>query len=362
MEQYSWHEIETWAKRGETERITDLGTVLAEQRRETYERLRMLDGDLGHVLRVLALTPGRRFVQQLLPLAVQAGQARMGHGCAPRLLASLIAEAQPLEDALYVLRDSGDRHEELRACLFHELLLRGTDPETLVPRHALRPDRTLHRLAWLPDRLADMERGAGFHSRSYQGRRKGFRYGLSAPVGVDRGARRAAAAGHVLREVSSLDAIAAIGWPPEAGGWGDHEARVFVADQPIPRDEVLAVLATLPMDCVAGLGDDDRFEGEPCSLDDVWQTLFATGSLGGIYHEGIYGAYGRLAAWRSIAELSGAGPAESAQEVERRARACAWYRFEADSEWFHNELDDYGIAALTPDGRRLAVLAATDTD
>jgi hypothetical protein len=206
-----------------------------------------------------------------------------------------------------------------------------------------------------------MERGAGFPNWAYRGGAKGFKYGLSAPVGVDRCARRAAA-GHVVREVSSLDAVTAIGWPPEAGGWGDHEARVFVADRPIPREEVLAVLTTLTMDCVAGLGDDDRFEGEPCSLDDVWRTLFATGSLGGTYHEGIQGAYGRLAAWRSIAELSGAGPSASAQEVERRARACAWYRFEADSEWFHNELDDYGIAALTPDGRRLAVLAATDTD
>jgi hypothetical protein len=50
------------------------------------------------------------------------------------------------------------------------------------------------------------------------------------------------------------------------------------------------------------------------------------------------------------------------REVEHRARACAWYRFEADSEWFHNEIDDYGVDALTPDGRRLAVLAATGTD
>ncbi|WP_254707406.1 DUF6183 family protein, partial [Streptomyces lunaelactis] len=32
-------------------------------------------------------------------------------------------------------------------------------------------------------------------------------------------------------------------------------------------------------------------------------------------------------------------------------------------EWFHNDIDaDYGIATLSPDRRRIAVLAATDTD
>ncbi|GAA1928452.1 DUF6183 family protein [Streptantibioticus ferralitis] len=75
------------------------------------------------------------------------------------------------------------------------------------------------------------------------------------------------------------------------------------------------------------------------------------------------GAYGRLAAWRSMAGLGGAPADASAQEVEDHARRSTWFHFEADADWFHNEIgDDYGIAALPPDGRRIAVLAATDTD
>jgi hypothetical protein len=36
---------------------------------------------------------------------------------------------------------------------------------------------------------------------------------------------------------------------------------------------------------------------------------------------------------------------------------------EAYADWFHNDIDaDYGIAALSPDFRRIAVPAATDTD
>ncbi|MGW7369952.1 DUF6183 family protein [Streptomyces sp. NPDC054841] len=53
----------------------------------------------------------------------------------------------------------------------------------------------------------------------------------------------------------------------------------------------------------------------------------------------------------------------NAEGVERQARQSTWFRFEADAEWFHNDIAaDYGIAALSPDRRRIAVLTATDSD
>ncbi|MGY3676789.1 hypothetical protein ACVWXU_000412 [Streptomyces sp. TE33382] len=85
--------------------------------------------------------------------------------------------------------------------------------------------------------------------------------------------------------------------------------------------------------------------------------------MGGMYGSGVHGAYGRLAAWNSVAGLSGTPAGASPEEVERHATQSTWFHFEADAEWFHNDIDaDYGIAALSPDGRRIAVLAATDTD
>ncbi|WP_274564734.1 DUF6183 family protein [Streptomyces spiramyceticus] len=44
--------------------------------------------------------------------------------------------------------------------------------------------------------------------------------------------------------------------------------------------------------------------------------LFAAASTGGAYNSGGYGAYGRLAAWQSLAGLSGAAEGASAAEVE----------------------------------------------
>ncbi|MBK6016984.1 DUF6183 family protein [Streptomyces sp. MBT53] len=356
-----WEKIEAWAKDGAAEQIAALGESLAVRRRETHERLRSLDRELGFTIRALALTPGRRFVEQLLVLLRHAREAHVGDEAGPRLLASLIAEAQPLDDALYVLRDGGSEHDELRACLFHELLLRGVNPELLLPRHTLRPEPAWHALAWLPDRLADMEYGVEFPSRGCRGS-AGIPYdGLSSPVWVDAAVRRAAS-GHRVGERAPTDLLRAIDEPPRVGGWGNYEARVFVSERSISREDLPGVLTALPMDCVRGLGEHDRFEVEPYSLDKVWETLYATAAGGGMYHSGVYGAHGRLAAWRSIAGLCGAGVTATAAAVEHRARACAWYRFEADSEWFFNEIYDYGIAALAPDGRHLAVLAATDTD
>jgi hypothetical protein len=78
---------------------------------------------------------------------------------------------------------------------------------------------------------------------------------------------------------------------------------------------------------------------------------------------GEWGDYGRLWAWRSMAGLSGAPAGVSAEEVERQVRQSTWFRLEAYADWFHNDIDaDYGIAALSPDCRRIAVPAATDTD
>ncbi|MFD5559857.1 DUF6183 family protein [Kitasatospora griseola] len=85
--------------------------------------------------------------------------------------------------------------------------------------------------------------------------------------------------------------------------------------------------------------------------------MFAAASTGGAYNHGVQGAYGRLAAWQSPAALADAG----LPTAEARATACHWFTFDAPAPWFDRIVWDFGPAALTPDRRRLAVLAATDT-
>ncbi|MFJ4791993.1 DUF6183 family protein [Kitasatospora purpeofusca] len=44
------------------------------------------------------------------------------------------------------------------------------------------------------------------------------------------------------------------------------------------------------------------------------------------------------------------------------SRACARYRFGADTPWFRRVVRDLGVLGVSPDLRSLAVLAATTTD
>jgi uncharacterized membrane protein len=69
-----------------------------------------------------------------------------------------------------------------------------------------------------------------------------------------------------------------------------------------------------------------------------------------------------FAAWQSLTSLSGAVRGADAGEVEAQVHDCTWYTFAADTAWFNGVVWDIGLAALAPDRRRLAVLAATDTD
>jgi hypothetical protein len=93
-----------------------------------------------------------------------------------------------------------------------------------------------------------------------------------------------------------------------------------------------------------------------------WQRLFAAASTGGAYNRGCYGAYGRLNAWRSVAALSGTADGALLDEVERQARESAWYGFRTATKWFWQVAWDIGLVTVAPGGKRLAVLAATDTD
>ncbi|MFD6327123.1 DUF6183 family protein [Streptomyces sp. NPDC058442] len=166
-----------------------------------------------------------------------------------------------------------------------------------------------------------------------------------------------------LRDVATTGAHESIVAAVQAGDRGDCDARVFTLDEAIAPERVPALLPTLPMPCVDGLGPTDRFRLAVRPVDETWRLLFATASMGGMGSSGVQAAYGRLWAWRSTAGLSGAPAGASAQEVERHARQSTWFHSEADTDWFHNDIgSDHGMAALSPDRRRLAVLAATDTD
>ncbi|MFD3698843.1 DUF6183 family protein [Streptomyces sp. NPDC058646] len=355
------HEALRHAFAGDIAYLRRVGSQLTTRYATAARAAQVHGSDLSYLHRLLATTPGRDSVELLLQLLSEQEAAVGATELQLPLMATMLAQHQPaaiLVQTAFADIPEGDRLGELRTCLFHELLLRGVDPDEYP---ALRPPSRLHTLAWLPDRRRGLETAPDFTSHSANGSAGGVKTGLPAHGRLDPPTPRSDAASSMRNSVSVDEhnlIVAAV-----EGNWSYAEAWVFRPDQPIAPDRVPALLPALPMDCVAGLGPSGRYEIASRPTGDIWSLLFATASIGGFYGRGRYGAWGRLQAWRSLAGLCGAPMGASAAEVELRAEQSTWFHFESDAEWFHHDGgSNYGIAALSPDGRRLAVLAATDTD
>lgn len=140
------------------------------------EQVREYERRLVHVVRVLALTPGRGSLVQLLRLLDERRPSTAGSGLLPRFVASLLAEHQQVTDLAAAVFDGREweRLDELRACLFQELVLRDVDIDTFpalrswpLVRHGRHP------LAWLPVYHRDFEANADFPNRSIRGSASG---------------------------------------------------------------------------------------------------------------------------------------------------------------------------------------------
>ncbi|MFE7142716.1 DUF6183 family protein [Streptomyces sp. NPDC057644] len=359
---FAWHTAEQRAAQGDSRQVADLAVELTHRIEAAAEQTRDHEHQLAHLVRVLAITPGHDSLTQLLRLFTRSQGP--GVGLAPRFVASLLAEHREAADLVGPLseRDPKGRLDELRICLLHELILRGVDvdafPKTIDWTRVKYGD---HPLVWLPRRRSPLETRVVFPSRAINSSAhpggsvlpKEGRLDPPTPRTQERSA---------LVDTATLDLHQMIVSAPEAGGWGHSEAWVFRADEEVEPDRVPALLPTLPMGCVEGLGATSRFEIARRPADEIWSLLFATASIG-IGHDGAHGAFGRLWAWKSLAALSDAPADASAEEVEHHVQQTTWFHFESDAEWFCNEIfADYGIAALSPDRRRIAVLAATATD
>ncbi|WP_420311304.1 DUF6183 family protein [Streptomyces sp. YS-B37] len=359
-----WSQAEQRAAQGNSASMRELGEQLADQHAEAVRQAREYERQLAQVVRVLALTPGRDSLGHLLRLL---DEKRPSTGRRPPLpfVASLLAEHHQVADlaATFFERREQEHLDELRDCLFHELVLRGVEADAFPALRTwtiVRPG--WHALAWLPVRRSGLEAGADFPRRSINGSSFGVPSQLPVEGRVDpptpRTSERSA-----LRDMATADVHESIVAAVRAGEWGDRGAWVFLLDEAVAPERVPVLLPTLPMPCVDGLGPTDRFGVAVRTPDEIWRLLFATASMGGMFDSGVHGAWGRLWAWRSVAGLCGAPAGASAEEVEQRALQSTWFQFEADTDWFHGDIDsDYGIAALSPDRRRIAVLTATDTD
>ena len=346
--------------RGDAAFLADLGIALAGAYGSDAGRIWQYRSVFDHLLRLLATTPGPGNVAQALRLVSSAAAA---DGKLDRYAATLLASSHPTEELAVAF--TGNATEELRACLVHELVLRGVDvTETPgVAGWATSQHWKHHPLGWLPLTLSVVEGRPDLPSYSARGGSHSMPYGPPENREVRRDARA-----HVPPVVETTTEAVAKGIGAAVTNWAEEsngriEVRVFDLVAPLEVESVPSMLLALGLKCLEGAGTKKiAFSVAACPPEHAWRVLFAAASTGGAYNSGARGAYGRLAAWQSMAGLSGAVQGGLAEAVEARARACAWYAFGADTKWFERVAWDIGLVAVSPERRRLAMLAATDTD
>ncbi|GAA3289724.1 DUF6183 family protein [Streptomyces cinereospinus] len=354
-----WKEAGRRLARGDATFVADLGIALAGAYSSDSRRIRQYRSVFDHLLRLLATTPGSGNVAQALRMV---SSAEVADGQVDRYAASLLASSHPAEELAVAF--SGEASEELRACLVHELVLRGVGVLEIpgIARWAASPHWRHHPLGWLPLTLSEVEGQPDLPSHGVRGSSCSMPYGPPENRDV-----AVVAAVHVPSVEETTTETAAMGISAAVANWAEEsngriEARVFELVDPLKDESVPGLLPALGLECLEGVRKKTGFSVAVCPPEWAWRLLFAAASTGGAYNFGVRGAYGRLAAWQALAHLSGAVAGEPAEAVEARARACTWYGFSAGTEWFEHVAWDLGLAVVSPERRRLAVLAATDTD
>jgi hypothetical protein len=326
-----------------------------------------------HVEEVLALTAGGDHIDGLLGLLgrervrsvqrprpfeqrVRAFASRLGHGQTKDALVATIARL-----------GGKPEHTEVLACWMHEVVLRGTalDRESAVVAFHERLAAEKHPLGELPLQLLEAESEAPTYMPMYgvNAISKAVARLESGPTSM----RTIPPPGeHEAPRVTRIDDPAidvrlreAVG-PWIEGSNGKAEAKVFRLE---PALESVSpgrwLLRALPLECMAGA---QALRAERAGADAVWGALFAAAANGGAYSSGLGGAYGRRAAWTSLAALIGAPVDATPQQIDARTPSAQYLMFGSPGGWWNDVAWDIGALAVRPGGATVAILAATDAD
>ncbi|MDI3405048.1 DUF6183 family protein [Streptomyces cavernicola] len=257
-----------------------------------------------------------------------------------------------------------DPATEVRACLLHEMALRWGISDDSCRAYGERLGRLQHPLAWLPLQTLAFEhrmRQSAWNDGGLVGSEspETLRAGYPEPPPTLSGARTGRAARRVPddeRTTAAMTGFAQLG----------AEAAFYTLAGPLdPADFNAALLSALDAECLDGVTP-QTLTAVHTTADDVAEDLFTAAFGGGMWEQGRWGAYARLATWRSLYALMDLDPDVSHYEAVRIAADHRWLRFavhrEADNDWFFGDLSDTAFAVLDPTRTRIAVIAATDTD
>jgi hypothetical protein len=332
-----------------------------------------------HVEEVLALTPGADHIDALFALLatdrVRSVQRPRPRDMRARAFASRLGHGQTKDALLATLKRAGSTklHTEVLACWMHETVLRGTalDREETSLAFQAKLAAQGHPLGALPLALLEAEGeaptympmyGATAISKAVQRLESGPTSARTMPPPGDDVAPRATRIEDAALEKRLVEAVGP--WTTSEGSNGKAEAKVFRLEPALSTASPGRwLLRALQLDCVASLPRPEDLRAERCTADAVWGALFAAAANGGAYSSGLGGAYGRRAAWTSLAALVDAPADATPVQVDERARAATFVMFGAPAGgWWNDIAWDIGARAVRAGGASAAVLAATDVD
>lgn len=327
---------------------------------------------LDRILRALAARAGQDSLRTLLRLPATLRTAGSDPLRAERRLAALVAHGHRIEDIEEVVFDekSDSVHSpELKACLLHELVLTSAPVEEFP---ALRSfgDRLVaegHPLAALPLSPLPAERGL----RRPPQADGTWTWVVPVTPSVTFEGPELHASPSMRQRTADIDmteisgdaqtevmAAAVQHWCSDSNG--TVAAQEFWSPDAVAPDDFAAVFERLPLASWPEGASTARLYAS--TSDSVLRVLLSAAVRAPAYGSGMYGAYGRLAAWRSLGGLTGAPQDAPLTRVAELVEQTQWFRIATTSDWFHEVAWDLAVAALRPGGQEIAVLAATDTD
>lgn len=329
-----------------------------------------------HVEEVLALTAGKDHVDAVLGLLAK-DRTRSVQRPRPldvrvRAFASRLAHGQSKDTLLSAIARAGDKKEstEVLACWVQESVLRGAglDGDEVAVAFQAKLAAAGHPLGSLPLALLEAESEAPTYMPMYgeNAISKAVQRLASGPTSARTmpppGEQKVPAA-TPIEDAALVERLreAVVPWAASAGSNGKAEAKVFRLDPPLNRGALGRwLLRALPLESLEG---ETELSAERCNVAAVWGALFAAAANGGAYTTGLGGAYGRRAAWTSLAALVDAPALASLHEIDEQTHACGFMMFSAPAGgWWNDIAWDIGVLAVREGGATVAVLAATDAD
>lgn len=353
----------TWAEDGKLDVVYELALQLLELINTRTNLIKEVDKSLNHIQEVLSLTKGKPYLEIALKLSTKQTDKHR------RKVACQLAQAQDKELLLEVINHHKKENEykDISALIIHEMVVRRIELNIADELHWLSSwmDEIEHPLRRLPLVSFDWEREMSMYLPRFGiGRAMApMPFGPRHKGGWLDKENEPNSKIQNFREITNSESHDAMlsafqTWFHDSNG--KAEAHIFALETLNENWLSKKQFLNYKLECTVGQTNDDIIFLESNSAQ-VFNILFSAACNGGAYGSGMYGAYGRLNAWKSLAGLLGIESNFSSKELDYCVQQSNWALFETRN-WFYRIAWDVGIMVLHPEQKKLSIVAVTDTN